>query len=113
MWNLQFGRFALLDGKPDVDKLVNLMSVMLNAKMIPVDEQSLLNSDFTLKISGEDFKELQMDFYEEKEAFGVKYKFDENIRSEILREFAKKVSSNVYRISKDDVEKIKNAVKSR
>ena len=113
MWNLQFGRFALIDGKPEVEKLVDLMSVMLNTKVRPANKSNSSNSCFTLNLSGENFKNLELTFYKEKDVFLVKYKFDENIKTEILKEFAKITDADFYEISKEDMEKIKNAVKSR
>lgn len=112
MWNLQFGRFSLFDGKHNVDKLAKLMSILLNTKIKHADKENTQNSSFALNLSGEDFSKLQIDFYEKKNSFLVKYKFDKNIKNDILREFAKITEANVYEISKDDMEKIKNATES-
>ncbi len=113
MWNLQFGRFSLLNKKADIDKLAELMKNMLNTKMNKTDKKNTQSSTYTLNLSGEDFENLQIDFYEEKDSFLAKYKFIGEIKSDILKEFAKRTENNVYEINKDDMEKIRSAVESK
>ena len=51
MWNLQFGRLVKLNGKPEVDKMVELMSVILNTKLQNTKIKNTGNSSFTLNLN--------------------------------------------------------------
>ena len=114
MWNLQFGRFSLLNSVADVDKLAELMKAMLNIKTSKSDKMNTTTSTYTLKLSGEDFTNLQINFYEGKEdKFLVKYNFIGDIKNSTLKEFVKRTENNVYEINKDDMEKIRSAVESK
>ena len=113
MWNLQFGRFSQLNGVADIDKLAEIMKNMLNTKMKKINKMNKLSPSNTLKLRGEDFEELQIDFYDEKEKSFVKYKFSGAIKNDILQEFAKRTENNFYEINKTDTDKIKDAINSK
>lgn len=113
MWNLQFGRLVTLNDEANVDKMVELMKIILNTKLKLVNNINIAESSFTLKLRGEDFENLQISFYENKEDVFVKYEFSGKIKNEALSEFAKIMKNNMYEINKEDMEKIKNVVGSK
>ena len=68
---------------------------------------------FTLKLNGEDFENLQIDFYQENEKVLMKYVFSGKIKNVALEEFARLVMGNFYEITKEDMERIKDAINSK
>ena len=113
MWNLQFGRLKKLNNEADTDKMAALMRLMLNTKIIPTDKAKENVPFEVLKLQGEDFDNLEIGLYRDKKQSFVKYRFDGEIRSEILKEFAKRMNNILYEISDADMEKIKNEIKPK
>lgn len=113
MWNLQFGRISELNGVHDVDKMVKLMSIMLNTKLTPVNKINIDKPSFSLNLKGEDFGQLQIDFYQKDEQIFVKYKFGTDMDNDVLEEFAKIVEKTTYVINVEDFKRIKDAVNGK
>lgn len=112
MWNLHFGRLVKLNGKAEVDKMVELMKVILNTNLRLADKVNVSDAVYGLSLNGEDFESLQIDFYKEEEKFFVTYDFNGAINNWTLGMFAKIMENKVFEINENDMENIKNAINS-
>ncbi len=111
LWNLQFGRFTLLNGKKDIDKIAKVASIMLNTKLINKTNKPISTPDFSLVLQGEEFDKLTLNFYKQNSSFIVQYIFEGSIKKPLLQKIATHFEKNFYLISTNDAEKIKDVLK--
>lgn len=111
LWNLQFGRFTLLNNEKNIDKIAKLASIMLNTKLLKKTSKSTTKPTISFTLNGEEFNKLTLNLYKQENYFAVQYIFDGPIKKTLLQKIAKQYEQNFYLISSDDAEKINNAIK--
>ena len=112
LWNLQFGRFSIINGSRDTDYIASIVSLLLNTPLS--SSTASADSEPVLRISadGEYFTGFELDFYKQEQSFYVQFKFNGVINNTILQAFADKMQNKLYQISAEDMEKLINAVNS-
>jgi len=109
LWNLAFGRFSTINSSTNIDQIANIVSIFLNTELTITEFPKTKKSILTLTVSGENFKNLILSFYESNGKFYVQYLFHEIYNNPVLEAFAQKTKNNLFEISKTAMEKIKNA----
>ena len=112
LWNLQFGRFSIINNSRDTDYIAAVVSLLLNTPLssstASADDEPVLR----ISADGEYFTGFELDFYKQEQSFYVQFKFNGVINNTILQAFADKMQNKLYQISAEDMEKLINAVNS-
>ncbi len=110
LWNLQFGRFASVDGKTDATFVASVVSLFLNTPLETETTATPDNPVLRIQADGEYFKNLELTFYKQDQNFYVQFDFNDVINNSVLQSFADKTKNKFYRISAEDMEKITHVV---
>ena len=113
LWNLAFGRFANINNSTNIDYIADIVSVLLNTELTEAAPSPNKKEILSLKASGENFKNLNLVFYEDSNHFYVQYHFDDIENNPILQSFADTMGNRSFELSPSSMEKIKNALQQK
>lgn len=113
LWNLQWGRLVEVNNVKDADALANIAKELLNTYLektssVPDEPKPI----FSLNITSEGNNKINIIFYQVENDYLAEYKFEDISKSDLLQIFANYANGVFYKISSQNIEGIKNALKT-
>lgn len=112
LWDLRFGRFLIFNHTTNVDALVYLAKYMLNTTILSsTTELKDAKPLFNINLQVEGNEKIDLSFLQKDDKYFVTYNFLTTPKNVSLKEFAEVMQGKYYEISKQDMEKIRDAAK--
>lgn len=113
LWNLHLGRFVDVNNSGDVDFIAQTAGVLLNVPLYDKKEQiDNAESVLTIKLQGEYFDSLTLDFVKSGEKYYVHYDFAGIKNHKLLEKFAAQMQG-YYSLDNRDMERIKRVTEAK
>ena len=110
VWDHRLGKISKANKTTDVKILSNIMKNILNTPIVISKEDIKTQTKyFEIKISAEYAQEVTITFYKNKDKSFMRYEFNKLKDNSNLQSFANYATSSVYKISNENLEKIKHA----